>query len=100
MPIVFVLAGVVIMAVIFLFGLAWALIVVTPFYLPVGALIFIIARNARRRAELAAWAERHARMERKLNSQEFNAWHAVVEDERRKASRRDKALRRFDKTGS
>lgn len=97
MPIVIALIfGVVLLAVV-LVNLIWAAIVLVPIYAYIGLAIYFVVRNRRRQAQAEADSAREAERQRVLNDQEFRAWKDAAEGARRNASKRDRALRRFDR---
>ena len=96
MPIVIALIGGVVLLVVVLVNLIWALILLVPIYAYIALAIYFVVRNRRRQAAADADLAREAERERVLNDQEFQAWKAAAEGARRNASKRDRALRRFD----
>ena len=96
MPIVIALILGVALLVVVLVNLIWALILLVPIYAYIALAIYLVVRNRRRQAETDAFIAREAERQRVLNDQEFQAWKAAAEGARRNASKRDRALRRFD----
>ena len=96
MPIVIALILGVALLVVVLVNLIWALILLVPIYAYIAVAIYLVMRNRRRQAETDAFIAREAERQRVLNDQEFQAWKAAAEGARRNASKRDRALRRFD----
>ena len=96
MPIVIALILGVALLVVVLINLIWALILLVPIYAYIALAIYFVVRNRRRQAAADADLAREAERERVLNDQEFQAWKAAAEGARRNASKRDRALRRFD----
>ena len=96
MPIVIALILGVALLVVVLVNLIWALILLVPIYAYIALAIYFVVRNRRRQAAADADLAREAERERVLNDQEFQAWKAAAEGARRNASKRDRALRRFD----
>jgi hypothetical protein len=91
------ISGVVVLAVC-LIGLLWTLALLLPFYAYVGAAVYLVWRRKHKEAELAEAMKRDAERERHFNAQETRAWRIALEKEQRNASRREKALRDFDRT--
>ena len=79
-----------------LIGMVWAMIVLLPFYGYVAIAAYLMWRSNRRHAELSASLQREANRQRLYNEQEMRAWRRSIETADRSASRREKALRRFD----
>lgn len=98
MRVIMILAGVAAGFVLVLIGLVWVLVLCTPFFIMAGAAVYFIVRSNRRRADMTAFTARETERQRLLNVQEYNAWRSAVDETRRKASRREKALRQFDST--
>ena len=96
MPIVIALILGVALLVVVLVNLIWALILLVPIYAYIAIAIYLVVRNRRRQAETDAFIAREAERQRVLNDQEFQAWKAAAEGAKRNASKRDRALRRFD----
>ena len=96
MPIVIALILGVALLVVVLVNLIWALILLVPIYAYIAVAIYLVMRNRRRQAETDAFIAREAERQRVLNDQEFQAWKAAAEGAKRNASKRDRALRRFD----
>ncbi len=89
--------GVVVLA-IFLVGILWALALLIPFYVYIGLALYLVWRGKRKEAELAESVDREIERQRLFNEQELRAWRDSLEKERRSASRRERALRNFDRT--
>ena len=80
-----------------LIGLIWAGIVLLGY--AYGALaVYLIWRSNRKYVELSQSVQREADRQRLFNEQEIRAWRRSIELAERSASRREKALRRFDST--
>ncbi|WP_441237145.1 hypothetical protein [Bradyrhizobium sp. 930_D9_N1_4] len=82
----------------FMVGLFWALVVMVPFYACVGLAIYFVWKSARTQANVTATLQREAERQRSFNEQEMRAWNASIEKNRRNATKRERALRRFDQT--
>jgi hypothetical protein len=91
------ISGVVVLA-FCLIGLLWAVALLLPFYVYIGAAVYLIWRSKRKEAELAESVERDTQRQRLFNEQEMRAWRDSLEKDRRNVSRREKALRSFDRT--
>jgi hypothetical protein len=89
--------GVMVLAVC-LIGILWTLALLLPFYVYIGAAVYFIWRSKRKEAQLAESAERDIERQRRFNEQEMRAWRDSLEKDRRNVSRREKALRSFDRT--
>jgi uncharacterized protein (DUF58 family) len=89
--------GVVVLA-ICLIGILWTLALLLPFYAYIGAAVYLIWRSRRKEAELAKSVERDTVRQRLFNEQEMRAWHDSLEKDRKNLTRREKALRSFDRT--
>jgi hypothetical protein len=81
-----------------LIGIFWAVAFLLPFYAYIGAAVYLIWRSKRKEAELADSVQKEAQRQKLFNEQELRAWRNSLENERRNASGRDKALRNFDRT--
>jgi ABC-type transport system involved in cytochrome bd biosynthesis fused ATPase/permease subunit len=81
-----------------LIGILWALALLLPFYAYIGAATYLIWRSKQKEAELAESVARETERQRLLNEQEMRAWRASLENEQPDASRRERVLRRFDRT--
>jgi uncharacterized iron-regulated membrane protein len=95
--IIIIIVGVVLIAVA-LIGLIWSVLVIVPFYAFVGGAAFLIWRNRRKQAEIAASVQREAERQRLFNEQEQRAWLASLEKQQRSAAKRERMLRQFDST--
>jgi|ERR1700733_10178567 hypothetical protein len=91
------IVGVVVLAV-FLVGILWALALLIPFYVYIGLAAYLVWRGQKKEAELAESVEREIERQRLFNEQELRAWRNSLEKERQSASRRERALRNFDRT--
>ena len=97
MPLIVILIGLAFFVVLCLIGLAWTLFLLTPYYLVIGVVIYIVVRSKRRQAELAASVEIEAEWQRRLNAQELKAWHDAVDYRQKQLSKRETDLQRFDR---
>ncbi len=79
-----------------LIGLVWMLVFLLPFYACVAAIVYFVARNNRREADLLASVKRATDLQREFNEQEMRAWQRSLEEDRRSDRKREDALRRFD----
>jgi hypothetical protein len=83
---------------VWLIGILWAIALLIRFYAYIGLAVYLVWRSKRKHAELAASLERDAERKRQFNEQEMRAWRDPLENDGRNASRRDRALRSFDRT--
>ena len=97
MPIAIALIVVAVVLTMALIGLIWAVIVLLG-YACAALAVYLIWRSNRRHAEMSASVQREADRQRLFNEQELRAWRRSIETAERSASRREKALRRFDST--
>lgn len=91
------LFGVVVLA-LCLIGVLWTLVFLIPFYAYVGAAVYLVWRSKWNEAALAASVEQEAAKQRQFNEQEMLAWRTSLETDQRNASKREKALRDFDRS--
>jgi type IV secretory pathway VirB3-like protein len=89
--------GVVIIA-LCLIGFLWTLIFLVPFYAWIAVAAYLMWRSKRSEDALTASVEQEAERQRLLNDQEFRAWQASLEIERRNDSRRNRVLRSYDRS--
>jgi type IV secretory pathway VirB3-like protein len=71
------IVGVVVLAAVLL-GILWALIFLIPFYVYVGAAVYLVWRARRRESDLQASVRREAEQQRVLNEQEMRAWQGAL----------------------
>jgi ABC-type transport system involved in cytochrome bd biosynthesis fused ATPase/permease subunit len=98
MPVAIALIFCVVMLAVCLIGIIWALALLLPFYAYIGVAAYLIWRSKQKEAELAESVARETERQRLLNEQEMRVWRASLENEQRSASRRERVLRRFDRT--
>ncbi len=79
-------------------GILWAIAFLLPFYAFIAVAAFLVWRGKQGDAEAAASVERDAERQRLFNEQEKEAWRASLEKDRRNTSKKEKALRNFDRT--
>jgi hypothetical protein len=61
-----------------LLGIIWALIFLIPFYVYVGAAVYLVWRAKRQESDLQASVRREAEKQRTLNDQEMRAWQCAL----------------------
>jgi hypothetical protein len=98
MPVAIALTFGVVLLAVCLIGIFWTLVFLVPFYAYVGAAVYLIWRSRREESALAESFEREAERQRQFNDQEMRAWRSSLESNQRNNSKREKALRNFDKS--
>lgn len=88
----------VVISAVFLVGILWALLVLIPFYAYVGLAVYLVWRGARKQTEVTAAMRRESLRQRSFNDQEMRAWRAVLEKDQHNETKRERALRRFDRS--